>query len=81
MTHTPTKQLLRVHEVAAYLERSTKTISRWIALGLLHKIPGTSFIARMEVERFLQDGGAPQAHGGKRGRYNLRGKAGRSHRK
>jgi len=66
--------LLHVQEAAAVLGVCRKTLSNWIRKGLISKIPGTSYISRAELERFLEAPRPPER--GKRGRYNLKGKKG-----
>jgi hypothetical protein len=75
MNAAPTKQLMRVGEAAAYLGVCINTMSKLISRGLIHKVPGTSFITRLEVERFLEEHSRPKTpEQRRRGRYRVGGK-------
>ncbi|MBE3063734.1 MAG: helix-turn-helix domain-containing protein [Spirochaetes bacterium] len=69
------KPLLRVREAAERLGVCRKTLSKWIARGLLRKIPGSDFITVREVERFLEEPSGPKTpEQRRRGRYKVGGR-------
>ena len=55
-----TKPLLRIGEAAKYLGVCINTMSKWISEGKVRKIPGSSFITRLEIERFLEEYSRPK---------------------
>jgi hypothetical protein len=57
---TERKPLMRIGEARKVLGVCSNTMSRWIAAGLIRKIPGTCFITGAELERFLGEVSKPK---------------------
>ena len=49
----PDDPLIKICEVRRFLKISKNTMYRYIAEGKIRKIPGTKYITRVEVERFI----------------------------
>ena len=70
-----THPLLRVHEAAAFLGVCPNTLWKWIARGLIQKIPDSNFITRLELDRFLEEHSRPRTpEERRRGPYRVNGR-------